>query len=845
MNSEHSERPYDPLQLREIFAAALELDRAERGRFLDVRCAGLPELRSAVERLLRADADAASQTLWQFPAVYAEARHMAIEESLPFDRLGPYSILARIGTGGMGAVYLAQRDYDDVRRQVALKVIPRVFLDDDIIRRFRQERQILARMEHPNIAGMLDAGTTADGAPYLVMEYIDGVPIDEYCAAHSLPLRTRLALFERICDAVAYAHRNLVVHRDLKPRNILVTADGVPKLLDFGIAKLLSETSDPEATSAAMMTPGYASPEQLTGGAITTASDIYSLGVILHELLANERISTPRRRLQGDMENVVAMALRSEPERRYGSVGDFAADARRAAEGYPVRARPDTLRYRVHRFVARRPVETLVVLALAAALVVAASVAFAQYRSATERFDQVRGIANSFLFEVYDAIADLPGTTRARMIVARRAQQYLDVLSREHSSELSLRRELAASYRKLGDILGKPFAPNLGDTEGALDNYRKAAAVLQSMDAAGHADAALLSEWGKICSLEAFIAIRHDRPAEAVSVGEKSVALFERAAALQPASPDAQYALLNGRLSLAMAHQELGNALNDVTHLETAASLDDRVLAAVRKIGTEAPADERWPGLLGKACEYLAYAESDLAKRTGDRAYYGRSLRHLQEQLAVVRELYRRNPDRNRRRLADALADLSRAWLENGDARQSEEAARESLRGFMEIAAPDPSNVEAARDVFVGHWLLGRALDAQHRFPEAATEFEKVLSMYAWIHERNPADHPLQVVAEARDRLAAYRISAGDREAALALYRANIAMLSESKGVVERIMLALDCGLAGDAIALTNKERAKVDYRQAAVLWENLRDSRQLPAQYADKPQSMRQAASP
>ena len=156
MNSEHSERPYDPLELREIFAAALELDRAERGRFLDGRCAGLPELRNAVERLLRADADADSQTLWQFPAVYAEARHMAVEDSLPFDRLGPYTILARIGTGGMGAVYLAQRDYDDVRRQVALKVIPRVFLDDDIIRRFRQERQILARMEHPNIAGMLD-----------------------------------------------------------------------------------------------------------------------------------------------------------------------------------------------------------------------------------------------------------------------------------------------------------------------------------------------------------------------------------------------------------------------------------------------------------------------------------------------------------------------------------------------------------------------------------------------------------------------------------------------------------------------------------------------------------------
>lgn len=844
MNSEPSDRPYDPAQLRDIFAAASELAGAERGRFLDQQCAGRPAFREALESLLRADTDAASQTLWQFPAVYTEARHMAGEDGLPFDRLGPYTILSRIGSGGMGAVYLAERDYDGVRRQVAVKVIPRVFLDDDTIRRFRHERQILARLEHPNIARMLDAATTADGTPFLVMEFVDGVSIDRYCAAGNLSPRAKLALFEKICGAVAYAHRNLIVHRDLKPRNILVTADGVPKLLDFGIAKLLSETSDPDATSAAIMTPGYASPEQLAGGAITTASDIYTLGVILYELLAGDRISTPRRRLPGDMENVVAMALRTEPERRYGSVSDFADDARRAAEGYPVRARADTLAYRARRFVSRRPVETAVVLALAAAVIVAGAVAFAQYRAARERFNQVRSIANSFLFEIYDAIADLPGTTKARMIVARRAEQYLDVLSREHSSERSLQMELAYSYRKLGDILGKPFAPNLGDTAGALGNYRKAAAVLDSIAAAGHADAPLLAEWGKICGLEGYIAIRRGNPAEAVSLGQKSVALLERAAALQPGSRDARYALLNGRLSLAMAQMELGNALNDVARLHVAESLDGQVLAAARQIGIESPAEQRWPGMVKKASEYLAFDELDIARKTGDRAYYDRALRHMQDEVRIASGLYARNPDRYRRDLADAFADLSGAWLDTGDARQSEEAARESVRRFADIAAADTSNVEAARDVFVGHWLLARALHARHRIVEAAAEYGKVLSEYEWIHQHNPADQPLQVVAEARDRLAAYHLTAGERPAAIALYQKNIEMLTGSAGVTEKIVLALDFDLLADAVTLRDPVRAKACRERAAAVWQGLRDAHQLPPQYADKPVELRPAAS-
>ena len=394
----------------------------------------------------------------------------------------------------MGTVFLAERDYDDVRLQVAIKIIRRALLDREIVRRFLQERQILARLEHPNIARMLDAGRTPDGMPYLVMEFVDGIPIDQYIAANNLPVGAKLALFRDICNAVAYAHRNLIVHRDLKPRNILVTAEGCPKLLDFGIAKLLSEASDPEATSAALMTRAYANPEQLAGGNVTTASDIYSLGVILYELLSGEKLSKPRRQLNSDLESVIGMALRPESERRYSSAGELAEDAVRAAEGYPVRARPDTVAYRARCFIARRRVETAVVIVMAAAMGAAGVVAFAQYRFASQRFNQAHAIANSFLFDVYDVIADLPGTTHARIVVARRAEQYLNVLSRERSSDLTLRRDLAASYRKLGDILGRPFAPNLGNTAAALENYRKAAALLEGIAGAGRADATLLKD---------------------------------------------------------------------------------------------------------------------------------------------------------------------------------------------------------------------------------------------------------------------------------------------------------------------------------------------------------------
>ena len=429
------------------------------------------------------------------------------------------------------------------------------------------------------------------------------------------------------------------------------------------------------------------------------------------------------------------------------------------------------------------------------------------------------------------------------MVVARRAGQYLEVLSRERSSDLTLRRDLAASYRKLGDILGQPFAPNLGNTAAALENYRKAAALLEGIAAAGRGDAALFNDWGKICALEGQISIRHGTPQSAVSAGEKSVALLERAAALQP-SAAASFAVVNGRLFLSLAQMELATAQNDIARLHTAESLAANALAAARRLSTASPSDERLQLLVQKACEYLAYTEGDIAERTGDLDYRVRAARHNQEELAIVRSLYARNPNRYHRNLADALADVSHAVYTLGETRQAETAARESLRNFSELSAGDPENVEAARDVFVAHWLLAKALAAQHRDSEASAEFEKVLSGYAWVHQRNPVDQAFQVVAESRDQLAAYRLAAGHRQAAITLYQGNIQMLSQSRKVTENITLALDYGLLGDATVRADKSQAKAYYERAAALWESLLDSHQLPARWAEKPAEMRRAVS-
>ncbi|MHC4414900.1 MAG: protein kinase domain-containing protein [Planctomycetota bacterium] len=354
-------------QVEAVFHEALERPPAERAAFLERACAGVAHVRREVERLLKLDDQEAGlldSAPWkrESPEIQVTVDPLA----QPGARLGRYRLLERIAVGGMGTVWLAERADEHFDQRVAVKLIKRGMDTDDILRRFRTERQVLAGLQHPRIARLLDGGATSDGRPYLVMEFIDGRPIDAYCDANALSLRQRIELFIKACRGVQVAHRNLVIHRDLKPSNIMVTEDGEPKLLDFGIAKLLSdEGAAVTATGLRVMTPMYASPEQIRGDRITTASDVYGLGVVLYELIAGRspyqlttqarseieravllqepsRPSTVagRQTASGDLDTIVLKALSKEPEARYGSPEQLADDLQRYLDGRPILARP-------------------------------------------------------------------------------------------------------------------------------------------------------------------------------------------------------------------------------------------------------------------------------------------------------------------------------------------------------------------------------------------------------------------------------------------------------------------------------------------------------------------------
>ena len=425
---------------------------------------------------------------------------MQLERSAPVmegRRIGPSRLIREIGQGGMGAVYLADRDNQQYESRVAIKLVRQGLDTDFIVRRFRRERQILARLEHPNITRLLDGGTTDDGSPWLVMEYIEGSWITRYANEQRLGIEARIRMFLPVLAAVDFAHRHFIVHRDLKPANVLIDRDGVPKLLDFGISKLL-HSEQPEAAitqGVGMMTPAYASPEQILGDPCTISPDIYSLGAVLYELLTGvlpHRIEkcTPlaleqaicvdagsaeyggsdravARRLQGDLDNIIGRAMQKEPNRRYESVEQMAEDLRRYLEHRPVSARPDSLTYRIRKFVRRNRLVVLLATLAISSITVGAVVTAREAWVARQRFDDVRKLAATFVFDVEAAARALPGSLGLRKLIVHTGLEYLDNLARSSSRDWDLKRELGSAYLRIGQVQGGAQSSNLGEPASA------------------------------------------------------------------------------------------------------------------------------------------------------------------------------------------------------------------------------------------------------------------------------------------------------------------------------------------------------------------------------------------
>ncbi len=373
-------------EIKEIFSAALELEPNRREVFISERCSDNSELKAEVESWLASHAE--SENFIETP-VFLREEFFSTNSSSVGRRFGNYQIICEIGHGGMGAVYLAKRSDGEFEQQVALKIVRQSIAESQMVERFRRERQILASLNHPNIAKLLDGGVSETGEPFIAMEYVEGEMATDFVRERSLQLNDILRLFLKVCSAVEYAHRNLIVHRDIKPGNILVTLDGEPKLLDFGLARLLDDHQAGSVTETKTafraLTPAYASPEQLRGDSITTASDIYSLGIVLYELVTGERpfqfeeksleeiirtvsdiepplpsnASTPNRQLKGDLDNIILTTLRKEPERRYQTVEAFADDIKRYLKGQPVSARSNTFQYRTAKFIQRHKIGVL------------------------------------------------------------------------------------------------------------------------------------------------------------------------------------------------------------------------------------------------------------------------------------------------------------------------------------------------------------------------------------------------------------------------------------------------------------------------------------------------------
>lgn len=739
-------------RVKEIFALVIEAPPDEREAKVAELCGGDTRLRTEVGSWLESYVEA--EEFLETPV--ASHADLDVSRSVAGRRFGNYTIDREIGHGGMGAVYLAKRTDGEFEQQVALKIVRQSIAESHMIERFRRERQILASLNHQNIAKLLDGGVSDNGEPYLVMEFIEGVPITDFAA--TLSVDEKLHLFLKVCAALSYAHRNLVVHRDIKPGNILVTNDGEPKLLDFGLAKLIDEGLGFDVTETATnyraLTPAYASPEQLRAEAITTSTDVYSLGVVLHELLTGERPfkfegksldeiiravsstepSMPSRttvtnqKLKGDLDNIILKALRNEPDRRYGSVEQLAEDIERHLDGLPVMARKDTFYYRASKFIVRNRG------AVAAALLILATVAAGivltvrEKRKADRRFNDVRQLANSLIFEVDSEIQK--GPTKSREIIVRRALEYLDGLAMESRNEHDLQIELAAGYLKVGDIQGKPYRPNLGDTSGAKASYTKALLLLESLNAADLANLEVQRLLSLCHQSIGRVQQRIDEWDAALESERKAVIYSEALVSADPENPQYRNLLGDNYVQFGSALYQTGRGATVEDHRQSIEYFR-KAVAIHSDLSIAYPDNSDYRYALGVDYEFIGIAFNRIGDMTGNIENHKFALENHLKELEINEALAASDPSNAayRRIVADARGEIGLSQLKLGNAAAALDNYRRRLEIFESAKASDPTNVEAIRDVINCLPEISLALEKLGNIPEALRQMRKAVEL--------------------------------------------------------------------------------------------------------------------
>jgi serine/threonine-protein kinase len=837
-------------RLIDVFGEAVERAPAERSALLDAACSGAPDLRAEVESLLSANAQAGDFCHALDPDRGAALLAAVSDVEPSRRRAGPYRLLQELGRGGMGVVYLAERVEGGFEQRAVIKLIKRGMDSDAILRRFLRERQILAGLEHVNVARLLDGGVTDDGQPYFAMEYVDGQPLTAYCNERRLTVEQRLRLFEDGCRAVQHAHGKLVVHRDLKPSNILVTRDGQLKLLDFGIAKLLVEEDDATAITQAgrpLLTPAYAAPEQVRGEPVTTATDVYALGVVLYVLLTGRHpydaegrrcsdvaravcevepqppsvavASEPRlaRRLRGDLDTIVLKALSKEPSRRYASAEAMAEDVRRHLRGHPVQAHRDTMAYVVTKFVRRHFVgvatAAVVTLSLFLGLIGTAWQATVAARERdrarleTERAEKVKEFLVD-LFRGSDPVLSKGETITARDLLERGIAK----IERELDGHAALQAELFGTVARISHSLGRyDRARALG--ERSVELTRQAYGpddpqVAEALDTLGW----ILQRSGDYAAAEdvARQALAHrrrllpaDSPDLATSIELLGVLLRERGKSVEaePLHREA-LAILQRRLgpdhpNTASSLSNLGNVLYMKGDYSSAAEQHREVIRIQRKALGDRHAS------VATSLVSLGVALVQDGNISGAEAAYG-------EALTIRREVY----GDEHPRVSESLHHLAAASQAKGDLPGAETLYRQALAMDRTLKG------EGHRDVGVVLANLAHALAQQAQFEEAMPLFEKAAAL---LRRTAGRDHPL--LARTLERYGSALVDEGRAPKALPLLDECVAINQARYGAQHPAMATALAASARARAAVGEPGEAEKLFREALAVQRQVRST--------------------